>query len=194
MAVACVGTALAPAAPWKSGAPHTAWRIFQAGDYQSLGYGVAYAHAQDNVCQTADFLVTVRGERSKFFGASATGQLGLGPCRTSRSIYSFKAHMDDAAIGAAHERMSADLRALARGYVAGYNRFLADNADKLPRQCKGAPWVKPMTLAEYYRMDEETMILAGIGALADAWLGAHPPGAAPTSFTPALDRAVAASH
>src|SRR6185369_13782747 len=30
----------------------------EAPDYESLAYGVAYAHAQDNVCQTADHLLT----------------------------------------------------------------------------------------------------------------------------------------
>ena len=34
-----------------------------APDIETLSYGVAYAHAQDNVCQTAQALVTVRGER-----------------------------------------------------------------------------------------------------------------------------------
>jgi acyl-homoserine-lactone acylase len=164
----------------------------QAADYESLGYGVAYAHAEDNVCQTADFLVTVRGERSKFFGAGASGLLGLRTMPNEQIDLFIKAHMDDTAITAAHDRMSADMRALARGYVAGYNRFLADNAATLPVPCKGAPWVKPMTLAEYYRMDEQTMILAGIALFADAWLGARPPAAAPTSFTPALDRALSA--
>ena len=49
----------------------------RAFNYEGLGYGVAYAHAQDNICQTADRLVTIRGERSKFFGAAAMGRLGL---------------------------------------------------------------------------------------------------------------------
>jgi len=34
-----------------------------AGDPETLAYGVAYAHAQDNVCQTAEALVTTRAER-----------------------------------------------------------------------------------------------------------------------------------
>lgn len=40
-----------------------------APDYEGLAFGAAYAHAQDNVCQTAEHLVTMRGERSRFFGA-----------------------------------------------------------------------------------------------------------------------------
>src|SRR5690348_2831543 len=45
-----------------------------AADAEMLAYGVAYAHAQDNVCQTAEGLVTTRSERSEYFGAKAMGQ------------------------------------------------------------------------------------------------------------------------
>src|SRR6476646_6621060 len=48
-----------------------------AADPEMLAYGAAYAHAQDNVCQTADGLVTTRGERGEYFGARTMGQLGL---------------------------------------------------------------------------------------------------------------------
>ena len=44
-----------------------------APDLETLAYGVAYAHAQDNVCQTAQQLVTVRGERSLDLGLDREG-------------------------------------------------------------------------------------------------------------------------
>ena len=40
----------------------------RANDFRGLGYGLAYAYAQDNVCMFADSLLTARGERSLFFG------------------------------------------------------------------------------------------------------------------------------
>src|SRR3977135_4539341 len=40
-----------------------------APDWEGIAYGTAYAHAQDNVCQTAEHLLTLRGERSQFLGA-----------------------------------------------------------------------------------------------------------------------------
>lgn len=43
----------------------------------ALAFGAAYAHAQNNVCQTADHMVTVRGERSLHFGGNGTGVLGV---------------------------------------------------------------------------------------------------------------------
>src|SRR4051812_5081338 len=39
------------------GVPHV-----RANDFRSLGYGLAYAYAQDNLCMFADSMVTVRGE------------------------------------------------------------------------------------------------------------------------------------
>ena len=48
------------------GVPHV-----RAKDFRSLGYGLAYAYAQDNVCMFADTVLTVRGERSQFFGGEA---------------------------------------------------------------------------------------------------------------------------
>src|SRR3954470_14370490 len=40
----------------------------RADDFRALGYGLAYAYAQDTLYMFADSLLTVRGERSEFFG------------------------------------------------------------------------------------------------------------------------------
>ncbi len=45
------------------------------------------------------------------------------------------AHMDDAMLERAWAQTSAETQALARGYFAGYNRFLADNAATLTDAC-----------------------------------------------------------
>src|SRR2546429_5242134 len=42
-----------------------------ANDFAGLGFGYGYAFAQDNICTMADDYVTVRGERSRFFGPDA---------------------------------------------------------------------------------------------------------------------------
>ena len=46
------------------GVPHIV-----AKDERGLGYGVGYAYAQDNLCLLANEVLTVSGERSRFFGA-----------------------------------------------------------------------------------------------------------------------------
>src|SRR3954447_22070958 len=76
VAAATLFTLLAPAAAdayqvtirrTAHGIPH-----IQANDFASLAYGYAQALAQDDICVLADSYVTVRGERSKFFGPDGT--------------------------------------------------------------------------------------------------------------------------
>ena len=95
------------------------------------------------------------------------------------------AHMDDAALERAWAGASAESQAMARGAVAGYNRYLADQAGKLPTACNGQPWVKPMSMAEFRRQTELTAVQAATAALADAVLGAKPPAVAKSSASPA---------
>ena len=46
------------------GVPH-----IRADNERGLGYGIGYAYAQDNLCLLANEVVTVNGERSRYFGA-----------------------------------------------------------------------------------------------------------------------------
>nr|WP_240515560.1 penicillin acylase family protein [Acidovorax kalamii] len=163
------------------GIPH-----ISAQDPETLAYGVAYAYAQDNVCMTADQLVTARGQRSSHFGAKTIGLLGRRYIPNEQIDLFMAAHMDDALLARSWARASAQVQSMARGYVAGYNRYLADNAATLPDACRGKPWVQPMTLAEYRRMAEVVAVQAGIAALADGMLGAQPP-AAKAAQAPAPD-------
>lgn len=152
------------------GIPH-----IRAADPETLAYAFAYAHAQDNVCQTADQLVTVRGERGRFFGATVPALLGRRMLPNGQIDAFIAAHMDDAALARAWAGASAEAQAGARGAVAGYNRYLSDHAGRLPAACNGQPWVQPMTLAELYRQAELSAVQAGVAALADAVLAARPP-------------------
>lgn len=158
-----------------NGVPH-----ISAGDPETLAYAMAYAYAQDNVCMTADQLVTVRGERSRYFGPSAPGLLARRMLPNEQVDFFMAAHMDDASLERAWtSNASAESLALARGAVGGYNRYLSDHVGKLPVACNGQPWVKPMTLADFRRQAELTDVQAATAALADAVLGARPP--APTA-------------
>ena len=94
-----------------------------APDYEGLAYGVAYAHAQDNVCQTAEHLLTVRGERARFLGPAGTGELGLGRMPNPQIDLFVRAHMDDAGLARGADT-DPEVRAALRGYVAGHNRYL----------------------------------------------------------------------
>jgi acyl-homoserine-lactone acylase len=158
------------------GIPHiTAWT------YEGLAFGTAYAYAQDNVCQLAQQLVTVRGERSQYFGPTATGLLGLRTLPNAQIDLFIRSHMDDAALARANATLGPAAQAAIRGYVAGYNRYLQDTGPaRLPAECRGAAWVTPMTAGDLARVNEQFMVLAGVGALADAIVAAAPPKAATT--------------
>ena len=163
-----------------------------APDLQTLAYGVAYAHAQDNVCQTAQQLVTIRGQRSRWFG-EGQAQMGLRTYPNEQIDFFIAAHMDDAALQQAESSSSADAQALAAGYVAGYNRYLADQAGRLPAACNGQPWVQPMTRAELRRLGELSAVQIGVGLMADALLAARPPAPAAASTAMPVDLAEAAA-
>jgi acyl-homoserine-lactone acylase len=152
------------------GIPH-----ITASDVEGLAFGAAYAHAQDNICQSADHLMTVRGQRSLYMGESGMGIMGVRAFPNPQIDAFIAAHMDDARLAALWAASSPANQAQARGYVAGYNRYLQDHAGKLPAACNGKPWVQPMTLADLYRATEVIQVQAGAGALADAMLATKSP-------------------
>ena len=190
---ACASTA--PIDPRGASIQRTANGVahISAPDFETLAYGAAYARAQDNFCLTAQQLVTVRGERSRWFGGTATARLGLRVLPNEQIDLFIAAHMDDAALARGWAGQSADSQALSRGYVAGYNRYLADNAGKLPAACNGQPWVKPMTVAEHRRLLEELTVLAASVGLADAVVAARPPEVKAASLAHPVDLADAAA-
>jgi acyl-homoserine-lactone acylase len=147
----------------------------KAPDYESLAYGVAYAHAGDNVCQTADHLVSIRGERSRWFGPGGQALFGLRMLPNATIDVFVRSHMDDETLAKAQSRLSAEARDLAHGYVSGYNRYLAEHEGSLPDECNGEPWVRPMTDADYLRLLELTMVQLGVALMADSVVAAAPP-------------------
>ncbi len=110
------------------GIPH-----IEAKDFGSLGYGYGYAFAQDNLCVMADQYVTVRGERSRFFGPDGTWQM-RGNGTTNRNLDSDFFYKRIIKRGTVERLMSQpppngprpEVRQAVRGYVDGYNRYLAD--------------------------------------------------------------------
>jgi len=165
-----------------------------APDYESLAYGIAYAHAQDNVCQTADALVTVRGERSRFFGPAATSLFGLRPLPNEQIDAYIRGYMDDSALALVNAKASTDAQALARGYVAGYNRFLVDNGERVPAPCKGQPWLRPMTPADYNRLAELRITQVGVALFGGGIVSAQPPKAGAASAAPDATSIAAAAE
>ena len=132
----------------------------KASDFRGLGYGLAYAYAQDNVCMFADTLLTVRGERSRYFGPTARAtQAAAGEygavidyinLRNEDSDFFFKGYIDLEQLKANYATGGAEPRELLAGYAAGYNRYLKDHAGRYPAACNNAAWVKPITVEDMY--------------------------------------------
>ena len=161
------------------GIPH-----IKAQDFGSLGYGYGYSFAQDNICTMADSYVTVRGERSRYFGPDGTWELrGNGSRnRNLESDFFFKRIIDRRTI----EKLMAqpppngprpEVFAAVRGYVAGYNRYLAETGvENLPDPtCRGKEWVKPIEEIDAYRRFYQLALLASGAVAINGIGGAQPP-------------------
>lgn len=147
------------------GVPHV-----RAKDYRSLGYGLAYAYAQDNVCMFADTVLTVRGERSQFFGGAArapqrTGDeygaaSGFMDLNNEDSDFFFKGYLDIEQLRANYAAGPAEPRELIAGYVEGYNRYIKAFMGLYPAACKDAKWVRPISVDDMYLIMAEKALHA----------------------------------
>jgi acyl-homoserine-lactone acylase len=167
-----------------------------APDYEGIGYGVAYAYAQDNLCMTAEHVLTLRGDRTRFLGAEGSGEISLGRLPNPQLDLFIRAHMDDEALARAGATSSPELRASLRGYVAGYNRYLRDAmaAGTVPASCRGKGWLQPLTESDILRATEQSMVLGGLGAFAGAVLAAEPPRPGAQTGTADVEPQVAAAE
>lgn len=167
----------------------------RADDFYGLGLGYGYSVAQDNICRLADFYVTVRGECARYFGADETflfpGNLMV--TKNLDSDFFFKLYQAQGTVESLMEAPApngpnAEARALLRGHVAGYNRYLAQTGvDDLPDpSCRGAAWVQPIEEVDVYRMAHALGMFAGAAASAGGIGSAVPTLDDPSALLPGL--------
>ena len=162
------------------GVPH-----IKAANYGSLGYGVGHSFAQDNFCMIADEFVTVRGERSRYFGE--TGTTPYGRNNLVSDFYYTLMNADPAPLTAGLNAMSAEARAAFRGWVAGYNRYLRDTgAANLPAPCTGAAWVRPIDDVDMMRLVRRYLLEASTNNFMEGMVAAKPPAASAGLEAPKL--------
>ena len=152
----------------KYGVPHV-----KAATWQGLGFGYAYAFAEDNICTIADSYVTVNAERSLYFGPDESWTFsGNGAVNDNLDSDFFYARVNQSGIvedllsRPPPEGPAPQLRKLVKGYVAGYNEYLrATGVERIPDQrCRGADWVRPITELDVYRRFHQLGSLASSGA------------------------------
>ncbi|MFF7446280.1 MULTISPECIES: penicillin acylase family protein [unclassified Streptomyces] len=168
-----------------------------AKDYADLGFGTGWAQAADQVCTLADGFVTVRGERSRYFGPDAAPDSSLSSAaRNLSSDLYFRGVREAGTV----ERLLAEpaprgpsrqAKDLMRGYAAGYNAWLRKNRVTDPA-CKGAAWVRPVTALDVAVRGFALSVLGGHGRGVDGITAAQPPTTASTAAPDAQDTARAA--
>lgn len=162
------------------GVPHV-----RAADIAGAGFGLGYAFAEADLCTVADRWVTVRGERSRFFGVEGRRD-GRQTVTNLQSDFFWKRILALDLVGRELRQPppvgpTREVRDLVRGYVAGYNRYLAEvGVDGIPdRRCRGQEWVRPITEEDVYlRALHWNLIISQrwVGPTVDA---TPPPGAGP---------------
>lgn len=162
------------------GVPH-----IQASDYTGLGLGYGYAFAQDNLCTMAEDYVTVDAQRSRFFGPNGSYEqqaLGL-TVNNLDSDFFFQQIIDSHVIDRLVSQPppngpKPEVRELVKGYVDGYNHYLADiggSANVPDSTCRGKPWVRSITQADVYRRLYQLIELASGDVVIPGIAEAQPP-------------------
>ncbi|MGZ9706498.1 bifunctional acylase PvdQ [Pseudomonas sp. GNP013] len=146
------------------GVPH-----IRATDERGLGFGIGYAYAQDNLCLLANEVVTVNGQRARFFGPD---QATLEERNNLASDVFFTWLNTPETVAAFWKAQSPEIRQRIEGYVAGYNRYLQEQG--APAQCQGA-WVRPLVADDLVKLTRRLLVEGGVGQFAEALVGATPP-------------------
>ncbi|RUO43643.1 acylase [Aliidiomarina taiwanensis] len=147
----------------------------QADSLEGVGYGTAYAFAEDNICILADQIVRFNGQRSMYFGPDAVP--GSGDSKNVINDFTYQAlglrELADNNI----ESLSENSRALLAGYAAGYNAYLADvGADNVAPPCRGMPHLRPIEPADMLTYALGVALLPGAANFLDPLFIAVPPG------------------
>jgi len=151
------------------GIPH-----IKAKDDAGLGYGIGYAYAQDNLCLLADQLVTLNGERARWFGEKAKTSDGHD---NLPSDYFFQWLNRAETIDIAWNSQTPEARALLDGYAAGFNRYLKDTPpDRRPAACGRAGWVRPIVSRDLLKLFRRYAVEGGLMHFANGVVAAQPPG------------------
>ena len=149
------------------GVPH-----IRAENERGLGFGIGYAYAQDNLCLLANEIVTVNGQRSRYFGPD---QFTVEERENRVSDVFFTWLNTPEAVQTFWQAQTAQVRDLVEGYAAGYNTYLAERRQQgLPQQCQGE-WVRDIAPEDLVKLTRRLLVEGGVGQFAEALAGATPP-------------------
>lgn len=168
------------------GIPH-----IRANDLGSVGYGYGYAFAEDNLCEFLRDRVTVRGQRSLFFGPDGRVEIPAVPVTASNldSDFFFKLMATPDAIARQRTGSKPEVQAMVNGYAAGINRYLTElKAGQHPGRhasCATAGYLDPVVPNDIWARIYRLAIIASTSVFITEIANAAPPalsGAAVTNI------------
>ncbi|HEX6390931.1 MAG TPA: penicillin acylase family protein, partial [Solirubrobacteraceae bacterium] len=167
------------------GVPHV-----KARDYGSLGFGLGYAYAQDQICEYASMIVTVSAQRSRFFGSEAESPNGG---TNLQSDFFWQRIKDARTVEKLVKRRaphgpSRAVRQNIKGFAAGYNAYLrkTGRAKLSDPTCRGKAWVRPIRTLDVYRRFYQLGLRASSGNFLREIVDAAPPAAGTAAKAAAL--------
>jgi len=174
LGLSCSAYALGPAVGASADIRRTAFGVphIRAQDERGLGFGIGYAYAQDNLCLLANEIVTVNGQRSRYFGPD---QLTVEQRENRVSDVFFNWLNTPTAVDRFWQAQPVAVRDLVEGYAAGYNGYLAERRKQgLPQQCQGE-WVRDIAAQDLVKLTRRLLVEGGVGQFAEALAGASAP-------------------
>lgn len=155
------------------GVPHV-----RADDLGGLGYGYGYVFAEDNLCILQEEILTVRGQRAKYFGDVAydLGNTASKSNVSSDAVYRMLATND--VIEASRAALDPELQAMVRGYAAGVSRYVREleegKHEGRHAACRDEPWVREIDEEDMYLRFYKIALLASSATFIDGIAAAQP--------------------
>ena len=173
------------------GIPH-----IKADDFGSLGYGYGYTFAEDNLCVLQEDLVTIRGERSKYFGRDGSYTIVPNGVTASNpnSDFFWRFAAGERQVAPTRDNTLPEFKQVTQGFVDGWNRYIRElKSGAHPGRhaaCAGSDWLFEITTDDMYRRYLRLALIASSSALLNEIAEAKPllplPGIPlPTEPTPA---------
>jgi len=164
------------------GIPH-----IKADDFGSLGYGLGYAQAEDNLCVLMDDIVTDRGERSKYFGPDGTYSIPANGsiANNDDSDFFWKFQVTPASVAHLRDVSLPDARAATTGFKDGFNRYVreikAGQHAGRHASCRAADWLLELEDDDMYRRYIRLGLIASSSVFIKDITNAKPPAAGSSS-------------
>ena len=156
-----------------AGVPHV-----KAENLGGMGYGYGYSFAEDNLCILEEEILTVRGERAKWFGEAPydLGQTSSKSNISSDAVYKMLATKEIA--GKVKAGLDPEMQSVVRGFAAGVSRYVRElgsgKHEGRHAACAKEGWAREITEEDMYLRFFKLALLGSSATFIDAIAAAHP--------------------